>query len=84
MNLKDKIISWYEENGVLPRYFYRDWWVYIFSDLRGFLKYGDGWKQVLQVIFCRIRNHPYPLVWCSSVFEPDTTCSNCGDETQRG
>lgn len=64
-------------------WFYKDYWIWLFSDLRIFLKHGDGWKQVFQVIWCRMRNHPYDIVFYSSGYEPDTTCKNCGDETYR-
>ena len=51
---------------------------YIFSKPR----YEDWFiepKSRLKVIWCRLRNHPYQVVYYSSGGFDDPSCSNCGD-----
>lgn len=47
----------------------------------------NWWKYLLQkpfslrTLFCRVRKHPYGVVWFNpSGTEPDMSCKNCGDD----
>jgi hypothetical protein len=49
------------------------WWQYLL------LKPAYGTPRLV-AIYCRLRNHPYGVVWYSPMgLEPDMSCKNCGD-----
>jgi hypothetical protein len=54
---------------MISRYFTKTWWQYYFAKPFN-----------LRALICRIRNHPYGVVWYTlSDIEPDMHCVNCGD-----
>lgn len=57
------------------RWFNRHWWHYLLAPRR------DGDESWLRVLWCRLRYHPYPVVWFNATgYEPDMHCTNCGDD----
>lgn len=71
----------------------RLWWFtsegrhYLFSDLPEgpFFAYSLPWHRWYgaskwTVIHCRLRGHPYGVVWFSGGYEPNMDCNNCGDD----
>ncbi len=62
-------------------WFTRDWWKYLFAPVPAnrygfFGRLRDHWTS----FWCRLRGHPYGVVWYSSGYEPDMHCKNCGDD----
>lgn len=52
------------------KWFYLDWYKYVFEKPYNKTK-----------VWCRLRGHPYNIIWYnSSGIEPDTRCSNCLDD----
>jgi hypothetical protein len=37
-------------------------------------------KDKLMTVYCRLRGHPYGVVWFTNDYEPDMTCKGCGDD----
>lgn len=61
----------------MRHWFTKEWWACLFAP-RGFMN-NDVW--LIKVLWCRLRNHPYPITWYNpSGWEPDYTCTNCGDD----
>lgn len=54
----------------LIKWFDISWYQYLFTDLDGFRN-----------LWCRIRGHPYGVVWYTLCgLEPDMSCKNCGED----
>lgn len=63
----NKDYPWY---GKLSRWFDPNWYRYLLKPWKGF-----------RVLWCRMRGHPYGVVWYNpGGFEPDMTCKNCGED----
>lgn len=57
------------------KWFDKYWYKYLFAKRR----YNDiPW---VEIIICRLRNHPAGVVWYNpNGLEPDMHCKNCGDD----
>lgn len=50
------------------------WWKYLLEKPAEEISFWTAFQ-------CRRRGHPYPVVWYNaSGWEPDMTCTNCGDD----
>jgi len=57
-------------------WFTKDWWKYILER-----PFGNGNVNFLKTIWCRIKGHPYGVIWFNPHgYEPDMHCKNCGDD----
>jgi len=55
---------------MIPYWLYPSFWKYVFKKNTG-----------IRNIICRIRGHPYGVVWYNvSGLEPDMSCNNCGED----
>jgi hypothetical protein len=55
------------------------WWKYVLAHVD--TRYNDEWFYRWRVYFCRIRGHPYGVVFYNpNGYEPDMTCRNCGED----
>jgi len=58
---------WYKK---LSRWLDPQWYGYLFKPWMG-----------PKVLFCRMRGHPYEVIWFTlTKGEPDMTCTNCGED----
>ncbi len=58
-----------------PRlWFHLSWWKYLFEK-------KDPYESWFTVLWCRMRGHPYGVVWYNpGGMEPDMSCNGCGDD----
>lgn len=69
--MKQKVIDFWIYG--VSHWFRREWWNYL---LTGGGKQGFS----LTKLICRLRGHPYDVVWYTSAIEPDMHCINCDDD----
>lgn len=63
----------------MSKWFYLDWWRYLFSPVGDYFPDISFWEAVL----CRLRGHPQGKVFYNPdlrSIEPDCHCKNCGDK----
>lgn len=64
-------LNWFTRFAcALPNWFTPWWWRYLLTDCRGWANF-----------WCRVRGHPYPVVWYTVYrLEPDMRCTNCDED----
>jgi len=58
----------------LTRWFYPSWYQYL-------LEQPYRQKRTWAMVWCRVKGHPYGVVWYNlSGDEPDMSCNGCGED----
>jgi hypothetical protein len=61
--------STFQRIDFITKWFTITWWSFLFRGCTGFRN-----------LICRVKGHPYDVVWFNNRMEPDMHCKNCGED----